>query len=97
MINIVNIKSGQKYDFYAGRANKTYNVQESILANPFIIGKDGDRNEVIEKYKIYFYDRINKDKEFKEYVLSLKGLTGACWCVPNRCHLEIIREYLQNN
>lgn len=97
MINIINIKSGQKYDFYAGRANKTYNLKESILSNHFIIGKDGNREEVIEKYKIYFYNRINKDKEFKDYVLSLRGKTGACWCAPARCHLEVIRDYLSTN
>lgn len=98
MITIINIKSGQRYDFYAGRANKTYNVKESILANPYIIGKDGNRREVIEKYKIYFLNRVNKDREFEDYILSLRGKTGACWrnFPKEDCHLRIVKEYLES-
>lgn len=97
MINIVNIKSGQKYDVYCGRANKTYNVQESIFHNPFIIGKHGDRAEVINMFKAYFYDKI-KNPDFKQKVLELKYKTCACWCkFPDEdCHLRIIKEYLES-
>ncbi len=91
---IINIKSGEPYDVYCGRANATYNLEESVLANPFPITKERSREQAIEEYKVYFYDRIEKDVKFKEYVESLLGKTLACWCVPQKCHVEVIKKYL---
>lgn len=95
-ISIINIKSGANYDVYCGRKNKTYNVKSSLFQNPYIIGKDGSRAEVIEKFKVYFYDRINKDEYFKREVLKLNNLVLACWCVPDDCHVRIIKEYIES-
>jgi hypothetical protein len=39
---VVNVKK-DRYDIFIGRP--------SIWGNPFIIGKDGNRSEVIRKYK----------------------------------------------
>lgn len=96
-ISIINIKSGKPFDVYCGRKNKTYGVEESIFANPFVIGKHGDRAQVIKQYQTYFYDRIEKDMDFKNEVLKLKNKTLACWCNYPRedCHLRIIKEYLE--
>lgn len=66
----------------------------SLFGNPFIIGIDGNRNEVIEKYKDYFYDRIKSDSAFKESVLKLKNKRLGCYCKPKACHGDIIKEYL---
>jgi hypothetical protein len=47
---VVNIKNYPKKDYvYIGRG--------SPLGNPYIIGKDGDRAEVIKKYERDFYKK----------------------------------------
>jgi Domain of unknown function (DUF4326) len=91
MTTIVNIKSGAKYDIYIGRANKTYNVEQSKWANPFIIGRDGDRFEVIDKY--YNWLILQKPDLLKD-LQEIDGKILACWCdYPNEdCHGRVLIE-----
>ena len=51
--------------------------------NPFIIGKDGTRAEVIEKHKAYLDDNFT-DEDFAE----LTGWDLGCWCWPKPCHCD---------
>lgn len=83
---------------------RTYNLDKgyiilidrrSIFGNPFIVGKNGTREEVIEKYRKYFYIRLKYDWGFKERVATLKGGTLGCWCTPLPCHGDVIIEYLE--
>ena len=83
---------------------RTYNLDRSkitpidrwtSLGNFFIIGKDGNREEVIAKYKIYFYERLKNDPSFKKLVRKLAGKTLGCWCTPLPCHGDVIIEYLE--
>lgn len=69
--------------------------RRSIFGNPYVIGKDGTREEVIEKYCVYFYERLAIDGWFREKVESLDGKILACWCVPEKCHGDVIIEYLE--
>ena len=51
MTKIVNIKK-EKYTLYIGRKNLYYNEPlDSKWANKYVIGKDGTREECIEKYR----------------------------------------------
>ena len=84
---IVNKKNRCRYDVYIGRG--------SPFGNPFRIGKDGTRDEVIKKYREWFYKRLT-DPWFSDKVHSLKGKVLACWCKPDVCHGDIIVEYLEN-
>lgn len=86
---VVNIKKTQNYDVKIGRP--------SIFGNPFVIGEDGDRDEVVNKYKTYFDNRIKKDPIFKAKVDELKGKTLGCYCKPLKCHGDIIIDYLNNS
>ena len=87
MTSIVNIKK-HKCDVYCGRG--------SSYGNPFRIGYDGTRDEVIKKYKEYFYKKILTDSIFRDKVLELKGKILGCYCFPLACHCEVIVEYLDN-
>jgi len=70
-----------KYDIYIGRPSK--------WGNPFIIGKDGTREEVIQKYKNYI---LNNPKLLEDAKRELKGKILGCWCAPQHCHGEILVE-----
>lgn len=89
---VVNIKKN-KYDVYIGRAG--HNL-DGYFGNPYRVGYDGNRLEVLELYRKYFYDRINNDIEFRERVYQLKGKTLGCFCKPEKCHGDIIADYLNH-
>ena len=84
----VHNKYKESYSVYIGRP--------TIFGNPFEIGKNGSRQEVIDKYRIYFLKRIDEDPEFKIQVLNLKGKRLGCFCKPLACHGDVICEYLNN-
>jgi|SRR6185503_7298386 len=95
---IVNIRY-HKCDISCGRP--------SIFSNPYIIGRDGTRDDVCDLYNLYFYKKIKNDIKFKSSVLQLKNMRIGCWCrclpscnnpkcKPLRCHLETIVEYLNS-
>lgn len=64
------------------------------FGNPFRIGYDGDRNQVIQKYREWFYKRILTDRDFRDKIHSLKGKVLGCHCIPLPCHGNVIIEYL---
>ena len=67
--------------------------EEGCFGNPFRVQEHG-RDGAIRLFKTYFYVRIEGDPEFKKAVLSLKGKRLGCHCLPQRCHGEVIKEYL---
>ena len=88
MTTLVVNKRKQDYDIYIGRG--------SLFGNPFVIGKDGDRDEVIRKYKVWFNVRI-KEQPFKAAVLMLNDKKLGCYCKPLACHGDVIVEWLEKN
>ncbi len=89
-MNIVNVKKGPKCRYlYIGRKNKFYNLEQSIFANPFVIGRDGNRAQVIEKFEKYA--RSNQIILDNLHVLDEYQFLG-CWCdYPEEdCHGRIL-------
>ena len=102
---VINIKSGEPYDIYIGRAGRG---KDGYFGNPHTMGgvycpackSYHDRNGCIEAFKKDFYKRIEIDKEFKKRVLELKGKTLGCFCKQPHtevaCHGDVYVEYLDN-
>ena len=71
--------------------------ESSPFCNIYKIGIDGDRDEVIQKYKNYIVSKIKNEPSFKDQLLRLKNKNLGCWCSPDKCHgdvlLELIHEY----
>lgn len=88
---VVNIHRREAYDVYIGRAGKG---QDGYLGNPFRLEPGMSREVVLERYKEYFLERLEKDSEFKARVLELKGKRLGCFCCPALCHGMVIVEYL---
>ena len=73
--------------------NAVYVGRPSIWGNPYKIGIDGNREEVISKYKAYLQDKLKLNPAFLD---SLKEKDLACWCSLNQsCHVDIILEFLE--
>jgi prephenate dehydrogenase len=53
--------------------------------NPFIIGRDGSRAEVIERYAATLHDRLRPDE-----IEALRGHDLVCWCAPQPCHADVL-------
>ncbi len=87
---IANIRTGQSYDIYCGRANPSCGLPQSKWHNPFIIGKDGDRKHVCLLHKLW----LNTQPDLLEALHELKGKIAGCWCsVPiQECHCQTLHE-----
>lgn len=57
------------------------------FGNPFVIGKDGDRATVINKYCDYLKENLWIIKKIKT---ELKNKDLVCFCAPAACHGDII-------
>lgn len=75
---VVNKHHGVPFDTYVGRG--------SIWGNPFVIGKDGDRDEVIDKYERY----LDESPHLLDRLHELRGKTLCCFCAPKRCHGDVL-------
>ena len=74
----------EPYDVYIGRPSK--------WGNPFSIGSDGSRKEVIDKYRQFIKDHPQLLDELQE----LRGKVLGCWCKPGPCHGDVIVELLED-
>lgn len=73
-------------------ADAIYIGRPSIYGNPYVIGKDGSRSQVIEKYRKYI--ETHKDKE--SIIHSLKDKDLVCFCSPMPCHGDVLLELCKN-
>ena len=58
--------------------------------NPYIIGKHGDRVEVLTKYRRFLVDDIMSHTITLDNLASLHGKVLACHCAPLPCHGHIL-------
>jgi hypothetical protein len=64
-----------KGSVYVGRPTK--------WGNPFEIGRDGTRSDVVAKYREWIAKR-------PELVGELRGKDLVCWCAPQACHADVL-------
>jgi hypothetical protein len=63
---------------YIGRPSK--------WGNPFVIGLDGSREQVVARYEQWLHEQ-------PDLVAALPELTGrvlGCWCAPKPCHGDVL-------
>ena len=73
---------------YIGRWNRDIQIS-SKWANPFAIGRNGTREEVITKYREYI---LSKPELLKLIPIELKDKILGCWCKPLACHGDVLAE-----
>lgn len=66
-----------------------YVGRPTYWGNPFEIGKDGTRKEVIEKYRAYVLDKPRMVEVIRD---QLWGRDLVCWCAPEACHADVLME-----
>jgi hypothetical protein len=75
---VANKAKGEPFDVYIGRPSK--------WGNPFVIGRDGTREEVIQKFEEY----LDGSPELLADLHELKGKTLGCFCSPKACHGDVL-------
>lgn len=59
------------------------------FGNPFVIGRDGDRDAVVDKFR----ELVEAQDLFKAMIRrELKGKDLICHCKPERCHADVLLE-----
>jgi hypothetical protein len=76
-------KNRQSFDIYIGRGSK--------WGNPYHIG-ELSRDEVVNKYRDWLLNQIEKGCITHDDVLSLNNKKLGCFCKPKRCHGDVIVE-----
>lgn len=67
-----------RYDVYCGRPSK--------WGNPFVIGPDGSRAEVVKRYEEW----LKTQQGLLAAIGELKGKVLGCWCAPLACHCDVL-------
>jgi hypothetical protein len=77
-MQVLNKRSSQN-GVYIGRPSK--------FGNPFVIGRDGTREQVIAKYEAW----IRANPTLMAAALSeLRGQNLVCFCAPLACHGDVL-------
>lgn len=69
--------------------------RKSKWGNPFVMKNPDDEDERIEvlwKYTLY----LLRSPHILKYIPTLDGKTLACWCVPKKCHGQILGYLLEH-
>ena len=80
---VVNIKHDE-YDFYCGRGG--------MFGNPFVVGRDGNRAECIEKYREW----VLTQPQILAKLPELKGKRLGCFCATLPCHCDVLASMVDN-
>jgi hypothetical protein len=86
MTAVVVNRRREAYDVYIGRGSR--------WGNPFRMGQDGDRAEVIEKYRAWIEEQLRDVAGLRDEFRALKGMRLGCYCKPLACHGDVLLELL---
>lgn len=100
MISVVNKKVYKGGGYYIGRPSPLGNPF-SHLSGTLAAFQVVSRFEAIAKYREWLREKLKTDnevsREFKnllKFYRDFGELTLVCWCVPQPCHGNVIRELL---
>lgn len=83
MPKVLNIYKDEVSDY----AGAVYIGRPSKWGNPFALGRDGGRDEVIEKYEAWLQTQPQLVESIKT---ELRGRDLVCFCSPKSCHGDVL-------
>ena len=91
-----------KYKIDMDDQDVVYIGRGSIWGNPFshksgtkALYKVGSVAEAIQAYKRHLWEQIKSGEITIEMLKALDGKRLACYCVPNPCHGNVIKQAVQ--
>ncbi len=80
---IANLKTDKQLIAWAKKAGCFVRIcRPTKWGNPFVIGKDGDRETVLGNFRSY----ISREDGLLSRLEELRGKVLGCWCHPESCH-----------
>jgi len=83
---VLNIRT-LKREGVLGKTPGIFIGRPSPFGNPFKIGRDGTRAQVIEKYRVYLSQKPDLVEKARR---ELKGQNLLCFCAPDLCHGDVL-------
>ena len=75
--------------------------RRTIYGNPFVMGRDGDRDQVIEKCRLWLLGVLpapdGRMAPTHDQIEMLRGLRLGCWCKPKACHGDLYVAILEGD
>lgn len=68
--------------------NQVYVGRPSKWGNPFVVDRDGTREQVIE-----LYEKFLLTSALWHHLDELRGKDLVCWCAPLPCHADVLLKY----
>lgn len=68
--------------------SRVYIGRPSKWGNPFVIGRDGSRADVIAKYRTW----ILAQSDLMGALEELRGRDLVCWCAPLACYGDVLAD-----
>lgn len=75
---VIHMRDQRPGDVYIGRPTR--------WGNPFVIGRDGDRSEVVRRYAQW----LHSQPQLLAALPQLRGRRLVCWCAPAHCHGDVL-------
>ena len=104
-LRVVHVADKIKDAVYVGRSMPRQGLAGSVLANPYRIGPDGDRAEVVARYRSRLWSRLRcGDAAVLDALIALRDVSAmSCWCrrdgearsAANSCHADVVAEFLE--
>ena len=83
MTRVVNLRH-EEYDVLIARPSK--------WGNPFRIGRDGNRDQVIKMYEVH----VRRRPDLLAALPELAGRRLGCHCKPEACHGDVLLKLLRD-
>lgn len=100
---VVHVNDNVPGAVYIGRAMPGQGLAGSLFANPFRIGPDGDREDVIAMYRAEMRFLCRASEDHLDALRDLVGKPLACWCRHDgeartdatACHGDVLVEIMR--
>ena len=95
MIEICNLSTNRMRHPWDVRIDR-----RSGLGNPYRLRTEWKRDKVCDQYETFFRNKLSEKwlqealQELIEIYKEYGKLRLFCWCAPNRCHGDTIKNYL---
>jgi len=66
-----------------------YVGRPTAWGNPFAIGKDGSRAQIIESFEKH----LLASPQLMAKLHELRGRDLVCWCAPDGCHADVLMRH----
>ena len=87
---------GRNMSFYVPGTEKSIWHNPFPVANPRKTYKNNTKRYTLDESLNLYREYIINNPELMNRLPELDGKVLGCWCKPNRCHGDIIKELLEN-